>query len=379
LAQNWLKLAQIGSKKWIIGSNWLRFKILLTFGPMKEKVYNFDLQLNWRLLNTISQIDRFDASWAYIEKTEGDNLKYLKTIATIQSVGASTRIEGSKMSDAEVEELMGNIGIAKIVDRDSQEVVGYFNVLDLITEVFDDIDITINGLKNLHNILLKHSEKDDWHKGGFKKHSNAVQANFPDGTNRIIFMTTEPGFATDDAMRVLVNWYNQEKSVHPLIKGATFVYEFLSIHPFQDGNGRLSRLLTTLFLLKSGYTWIQYVSFEHEIERNKKDYYRVLRSCQAQRPNEDITEWIDFFLESLINVQFKLQQKLLSTELTNELSPKDKSIYLYVNEHPKCQSKDIAASLGLSKATVKRILTELLAKKLIQQHGKGAGVYYMVR
>ncbi len=345
---------------------------------MKEKVYNFDLLLNWRLFNTISQIDRFDASWASFEKKEGENLQYLKTIATIQSVGASTRIEGSKMSDVEVEELMSNIGIAKIVDRDAQEVVGYFNVLDLITEVFEDIDITINGIKNLHNVLLKHSEKDEWHKGDFKQHSNAVQANFPDGTNRIIFMTTEPGFATDDAMRALVNWYNQEKNVHPLVKGATFVYEFLSIHPFQDGNGRLSRLLTTLFLLKSGYTWIQYVSFEHEIERNKKDYYRVLRSCQAQRPNEDITEWIDFFLGSLINVQYKLQQKLQSTEQANELSPKDKSVFVYINEHPKCQSKEITEALGISKATVKRILAELVLKKLIEQHGKGAGVYYVV-
>ena len=343
---------------------------------MKAKVYNFDLQLNWRLLNIISQIDRFDASWSSIEKKEGENLKYLKTIATIQSVGASTRIEGSKMSDSEVEELMTNINISKIVDRDSQEVVGYFNVLDLITDVFDDIDITVSGIKNLHNTLLKYSQKDEWHKGDFKQHTNAVQASFPDGTNRILFMTTEPGYATDDAMRSLINWYNQEKIVHPLIRGAAFVYEFLSIHPFQDGNGRLSRLLTTLFLMKSGYSWIQYVSFEHEIERNKKNYYRVLRSCQAQRPNEDITEWIDFFLESLKNVQYKLQKKLESTEQANTLSPKEKSVYVYVNEHPKCKSKDITIALGISKATVKRILADLIAQNLVGQYGKGAGIYY---
>lgn len=346
--------------------------------PMKAKVYNFDLQLNWRLLDIISQIDRFDASWSSIEKKESENLKYLKTIATIQSVGASTRIEGSKMSDSEVEELMTNINISKIVDRDSQEVVGYFNVLDLITDVFDDIDITVSTIKNLHNTLLKYSQKDEWHKGDFKQHTNAVQASFADGTNRIIFMTTEPGYATDDAMRSLINWYNQEKIVHPLIRAAAFIYEFLSIHPFQDGNGRLSRLLTTLFLMKSGYSWIQYVSFEHEIERNKKNYYRVLRSCQAQRPNEDITEWIDFFLESLINVQYKLQKKLESTEQVNTLSPKEKSVYTYVNEHPKCKSKDIAIALDMSKATVKRILTDLTAQNLVGKYGKGAGIYYSV-
>lgn len=343
---------------------------------MKAKVYNFDLQLNWRLLNSISQIDRFDASWSSIEKKEGETLKYLRTIATIQSVGASTRIEGSKMSDSEVEELIANINTFKIADRDSQEVVGYFNVLDLITDVFEDMDITVSGIKNLHSRLLQYSQKDEWHKGDFKQHANAVQASFPDGTNRIIFQTTEPGYATDDGMRLLVNWYNQEKVVHPLIKGAAFVYEFLSIHPFQDGNGRLSRLLTTLFLMKSGYSWIQYVSFEHEIERNKKNYYRVLRSCQAQRPNEDITEWIDFFLESLINVQYKLQKKLASTEQVNTLSPKEKSVYVYINEHPKSKSKDIAKALDMSKATVKRVLVGLITQKLVGQYGKGAGIYY---
>lgn len=343
---------------------------------MKAKVYNFDLNLSWRLLNIISQIDRFDASWASTEKKEKLSLKQLKTIATIQSVGASTRIEGSKLSDIEVEELLHNIGVSKIEDRDSQEVVGYFNVLDLITDAYKDIDIAENHIKNLHNQLLNYSVKDNWHKGTYKQHTNAVQASFPDGTKKIIFNTTEPGYATDDAMRALLNWYNQEKEVHLLIKCAAFVYEFLSIHPFQDGNGRLSRLLTTLCLLKTGYSWIQYVSFENEIEYNKKNYYLALRSCQAQRPNEDITDWINFFLESLINVQTKLQQKLEIESQENTLSVKEKSIYIYISNHENCKSKEIVESLIIPKSTVKRILTELLAKNLILQSGKGAGISY---
>lgn len=180
---------------------------------MKEKVYNFDLKLSWRLLNIISQIDRFDASWSSMEKKEGASLKQLKTIATIQSVGASTRIEGSKLTNTEVEELLNNIGISKIEDRDSQEVVGYFNALDLISDAFDDIDITESSVKNLHNQLLKYSQKDEWHKGAFKQHTNAVQASFPDGTKKIIFRTTEPGYATDDAMRLVVNWYSINKLI----------------------------------------------------------------------------------------------------------------------------------------------------------------------
>jgi Fic family protein len=343
---------------------------------MKARVYNFDLKLSWRLLNIISQIDRFDASWSSIEKKEGASLKQLKTVATIQSVGASTRIEGSKLSNIEVEELLHNIGISKIEDRDSQEVVGYFNALDLISDAFKDMSITTNNIKNLHNQLLNYSQKDSWHKGAYKQHINAVQASFPDGTKKIIFQTTEPGFATEDAMRELIDWYNQEQEVHLLIRCAAFVYEFLSIHPFQDENGRLSRLLTTLCLLKSGYKWIQYVSFEHEIEEYKKDYYRALRSCQAQRPQEDISDWINFFLERLINVQNKLQKKLEISSQENSLSTKEKDVFMYISNHSNCQSKSITIGLGIPKSTVKRILSDLMAKNLIVQYGKGAGISY---
>ena len=265
-------------------------------------------------------------------------------------------------------------------------MVGYFNALDLISEVFKDIDITESNLKNLHNQLLKYSQKDEWHKGAYKQHTNAVQASFPDGTKKIIFRTTEPGYATEDAMRELLEWYNQEQEVHPLIRCAALVYEFLSIHPFQDGNGRLSRLLTTLCLLQLGYQWIEYVSFEHEIEQNKTHYYRVLRSCQAQRPKEDITEWIDFFISSLMNVQKKLQHKLElasqtalvhSTIPVKVLSPKEKSIYTYISQHPNCQSKDITEALKIPKSTVKRIISELVAQNVVLLVGKGARISYV--
>ncbi len=346
---------------------------------MKEKVHSFNLSLNWKVLRAISKIDRFDASWSSIEKIEGKSLKQLKTVATIQSVGASTRIEGSKLTDQDVEELLSQIDISKIEDRDSQEVVGYFNVLDLISDSFSDIDIRESNIKNLHNLLLKFSEKDVWHRGDYKQHTNAVQATFPDGTKQVIFKTTEPGFPTEIAMKSLIEWYAEEKEVHPLISCAAFVYDFLSIHPFQDGNGRLSRLLTTLLLLKSRYKWIEYVSFEHEIENNKKTYYRVLRSCQAQRPSEDITEWIDFFLESLINLQNKLQSKLELSGLQGNLSPKEKEILTYIGNKAGSKSGEISKNLNISKATLKRVLNDLVGKGLIIKHGKGAGTNYSTK
>lgn len=231
---------------------------------MENSVYIFRIDLGWQLISLISQIDRFDASWTSIERREKQSLKQLKSIATVRSVGASTRIEGSKLTDEEVDVLLKNIDITKLKDRDSQEVVGYFEALDIISDAYRDIQITEGDIKNLHNILIKYSTKDEWHKGNYKQHSNVVEAKYPDGTSQIIFQTTQPETDPEAAMNKLMEWYNNEDSIHPLVKCSIFTYEFLSIPPFQGGNGRLSRLISSLLLLKNGYKWIQYVSFEHE-------------------------------------------------------------------------------------------------------------------
>ena len=346
---------------------------------MENNVHTFKINLDWKLVGLISQIDRFDASWTSIEKKEGQSLKQLKSIATVRSVGASTRIEGSKMSDEEVEVLLKQIDITKLSDRDSQEVVGYFETLDIITESFVNIDIKESSIKNLHNILMKHSKKDEWHIGNYKQHTNAVEASYPDGTKQIIFQTTEAGFATEDAMRGLVDWYKKDKTTHPLVRCALFAYEFVSIHPFQDGNGRLSRLLASLLLLKNGYNWIQYVSFEHEIENRKTEYYRVLRNCQAQRPNEDVTEWVNFFINALKNIQNQLLNKLEKSGIETQLSPREKSIITFIGNNPGCKSGDIAKRLNIPSPTVKRILPELINKNLIEKHGIGPGTNYSIK
>lgn len=346
---------------------------------MQQSVYNFTINIDWALMNTLSQIDRFDASWSAVERREGQSLKQLKSIATIRSVGASTRIEGSKMSDEEVDALLKKIDITKLENRDEQEVVGYFETLDIIAESFKDIEITENNIKNLHNILMKHSQKDQWHKGNYKQHSNAVEANLPDGTKQIIFQTTEAGFPTEDAMRNLVAWYVADNTTPALVKCALFTYEFLSIHPFQDGNGRLSRLISSLLLLKNGYSWIQYVSFEHEVENRKNEYYRVLRTCQQQRPNENVSDWSNFFFDALKNIQIQLMQKLTESGMDTQLSPREKAIITFIATRPGSKSGDIATKLNIPNPTVKRILTDLVEKDLIEKHGIGPGTNYTIK
>jgi len=346
---------------------------------MENNVYYFKIAIDWKLINIISLIDRFDASWSSVERKEGQSLKQLKSIATVRSVGASTRIEGSKMSDEEVDQLLKKIVISKLEDRDSQEVVGYFETLDIISESYTDIEITENNIKNLHNVLMKHSKKDQWHKGNYKQHSNAVEATLPDGTKQILFQTTAAGFPTEDAMRNLIDWYTNDKITHPLVKCALFTYEFLSIHPFQDGNGRLSRLISSLLLLKNGYNWIQYVSFEHEIESRKPEYYSVLRSCQSQRPNENVSDWGNFFFDALKNIQVQLMQKLEASGIETQLSPREKAILTLIGNRPGCKSGAIASRLGIPNPTVKRILTELVEKHLIEKHGNGPGTNYSIK
>lgn len=346
---------------------------------MSNTVYNFILNIDWKLINLISEIDRFDANWTAIERKEGQSLKELKSIATVRSVGASNRIEGNKMSDEEVDVLLQKLDVTKLTDRDSQEVVGYFEVLDLISYSYGTINLTENHIKSLHSHLMKYSEKDKWHKGNYKTHSNAVEASFPDGTHQIIFQTTEAGFATDDAIRLLLDWYHSEKEVHPLIKIAAFVYDFLSVHPFQDGNGRMSRLISSFLLLKNGYKWIEYVSFEHEIETRKNEYYQALRSCQSQRPNENITVWMLFFLDCLSNIQKQLIAKLNKSGLETQLSPKEKSIFTIVQNRPNIQSGEISEKLAIPLPTVKRILSELIKKGIIEKQGGGRSVSYTIK
>lgn len=346
---------------------------------METKIYHHKVDISWSLIQELSKLDRFDAAWSSIEKESKNDLTLLKTIATIRSIGSSTRIEGAQMSNEQVEALLKNITISKFESRDEQEVAGYREALDIICDAYDDLSIRETDIKGLHNILMKYSDKDLWHKGDYKQMSNAVEATMTDGSHKILFRTTEAGFATQDAMRSLTEWYNNDTEVHSLVKCALFTYEFLSIHPFQDGNGRMSRLLSNLLLLKSGYKWIQYVSFEHEIESRKSEYYRMLRLCQAGRPNEDITPWVTFFLSCLANIQQQLLAKLDHSNIQHKLSNREQAIVDYVSTHSGCRSGEIIAALGLPPASIKRSLSKLVENNILQRSGSHQRPYYTTR
>jgi len=345
---------------------------------MSITIHTLKLDLGMKLISDLGKIDRFDAYWASIEKREGASLKQLKLIATVRSIGASTRIEGSKITNEEVAILIEKISIAKLEERDEQEVIGYFEALDTIEVNYESIGISESQIKNLHKILMKHCEKDTWHIGDYKQMSNAVEANFADGTKQILFRTEEPGVQTQDAMMQLIEWYSNDDQTIPLVKAALFVYEFLSIHPFQDGNSRLSRLLGSLLLLKNGYSWIQYVSFEHEIENRKSEYYKILMQTQRNRPGENVTEWLMFFISCLINIQNQLLQKLEESRTDKPLLQREKSILFFIQNHTGCGSGEIAKKLDLALPTVKKSLGKMVLNGNIIKEGQGRSTGYFL-
>jgi Fic family protein len=347
-----------------------------------QQKLTFNDQVYQEIIQYLSKIDSFKGSWKSIENKEGKHLRELKKIATIESIGSSTRIEGATLTDAEVEKLLKKIKITKLQTREQQEVIGYYEALQIILDNYPDIELSERYIHQLHGILLKHSHKDQSHKGKYKTLSNQVVANYPGGVQRVIFRTTEPHLTAPE-MEALIQWTNEqlaEKKLHPLLIIAVFIYEFLSIHPYQDGNGRLSRLLTTMVLMQNQYAFIQYISFENIIETRKEAYYRALMEGQKNRykPNERIEQWILFFLESLTLLIEKLEEKYKTySELKLILNERQQKIVQYIKVQKTAQLKDIQTMLKLkSRNTLKKDLQYLVEEGYLMQVGAGRGVRY---
>ena len=344
-----------------------------------------DFKTQQQVLKLISTIDEFKGKWTTVELQSNRYLKELKKIATVESIGSSTRIEGVMMTDDEIKDLLKSIKISKLKTRDEQEVFGYYEALEIIFDNYDTIDITENSIKGLHNTLLKYSSKDKHHKGNYKILSNKVVANYPNGKQRVIFNTTEPHLTASEIYN-LVNWTNeqtQKQDIHPLLIISTFVYEFLSTHPFQDGNGRLSRLLTTLLLLKSDYLFIQYVSFENIIEKHKKEYYEALMDGQKNRntSKEKITKWTVFFLQCLTELIQKLDVKYKTYQSNGGyLNERQNRVLHIITKYQPLKLNDIIQHLAdVSANTIKKDLQYLKQEYFIEAIGKNKGTVYIVK
>ncbi len=352
---------------------------------MFEKKLLFSFEVTQKILQQISYIDTFKGKWTHLDKSDSRYLKELRQIATIESIGSSTRIEGATLTNAEVAELIKKVKVTSFKSRDEQEVMGYYDVLDLILENAKEVELSENHIKQLHSILLKYSSKDTRHRGQYKSLSNKVVANYPDGSQRIIFNTTEPHL-TQKEMMDLMEWTNNQlvnKNTHPLIVIGLWVYEFLSIHPFQDGNGRLSRLITTLLLIQSDYDFAQYISLEHIIEQRKTDYYQALMNAQQFRYSEQeiVNDWMVFFLECMQILIERLEAKMnKNLAKRHYLNNRQKDILVLFNADKSLKISDISLKLSdYSVNTLKKDIQYLLSEGYIQKMGVGKATVYWLK
>ncbi len=336
------------------------------------------------ILSLIAEIDEFKGSWQLFGLLSPERLQLLRKVATIESIGSSTRIEGAKLSDQEVEKLLSNLDAHSFVSRDEQEVAGYAYVCEEIFGRFESIAFAENVIKQLHSWLLKFSEKDERHRGEYKKLQNNVEAFDEQGKSLgVVFQTTSP-LETPFRMQDLIFWTTEQleiKSLHPLLIIGIFVVAFLAIHPFQDGNGRLSRVLTTLLLLKSGYLYVPYGSLESVIERNKESYYLALRRTQTSLNSgaPDFEPWLTFFLRSLQKQKIHLEQKISREKMLSlQLPVLSSEILILIHKHGRLSIKEIEALIGANRNTLKKHLASLVETKKIVRLGKGRATWYSV-
>ncbi len=342
-----------------------------------------NINITPEFLTLIAEIDEFKGRWTEMREVSPEVLQSLKHVATIESVGSSTRIEGAKLSDAEVESLLSGLSITSFKTRDEEEVYGYAETMDVIFQAYGEIPLTENHIRQLHQMLLRHSTKDERHRGDYKKLPNNVIARGKDGIEiGVVFETATP-FETPMEMASLVGWAKQaeeDKIIHPLLRIAVLIVRFLAIHPFQDGNGRLSRILTTLMLLKAGYLYVPYASLEVVVEENKDLYYKSLRRTQIsiKSGKQDWGPWLGFFLRCLKKQKDNLAAKIEVSGQTEKPALPGISVQVLelLSVHKGLGIADLSYMTGANQNTLKVRMRELVERGLVKRHGKARATWY---
>jgi len=340
------------------------------------------IQITTEFLALIAEIDEFKGAWRAFGTLAPERLNALRRVATIESIGSSTRIEGSTLSDRDVERLLSNLQIQSFATRDEQEVAGYARVMEMVFESWADIPITENHIRQLHRDLLSYSDKDEPHRGAYKTTSNSVAAFDAAGRQiGIVFETATP-FDTPRLMAELMAWLQDTREtgrLHPLLVIGVFIVVFLEIHPFQDGNGRLSRVLTTILLLQAAYAYVPYSSLESVIEQSKEGYYLALRQTQptirTAAPNWQ--PWLFFFLRALQQQKRRLAAKVEREKIVLAALPELAArIVEHARQHGRVTIGDMIRVTGASRNTLKEHFRRLVVLGHLRQHGVRKGTWY---
>lgn len=306
----------------------------------------------------------------------------LRRSVLVTSAGSSTRIEGAKLTDKEVEKIMRGLTISKFADRDSQEVQGYLETLKNVFDNYLNLPFRESIILSLHKELLKYSSKDELQRGHYKQKENIVGILDEKGNVVKIMFETTPAYLTAKEMLELVEWAAEaleKERFHPLLVIANFIIEFLKIHPFEDGNGRLSRVLTNLLLLRSGYQFVQYVSHEQIVERRKDEYYFALRKSQEtfKTKRETIAPWLNFFFSALKEQATKALMYLEEERVEDTLSPKQYAVWQYISSKGEAGLGEIIEATGIARGTVRQALLRLVELRKLKPVGRGRATRYI--
>jgi len=330
----------------------------------------------------IAEIDEFKGAWRGFVKSKSEQLQALKKVSTIESIGSSNRIEGNRLSDWDVEKLLSRIDKKSFQSRDEEEVAGYAELMDTIFDNYSMIPLTENYILQLHRILLQHAGKDARHRGQYKKLPNSVAAYDPAGKEIGIVFDTATPFDTPRLMEELIAWTRknlEDPFLHPLFVIGIFIVHFLAIHPFQDGNGRISRALTTMLLLKKGYEYVPYSSIESVIEASKEGYYRALRRTQKGifGGKADYEPWLSYFISTLQKQKRHLEEKISPMKNdTLKLTRNQKAILALFANNAELGSSEIAVQLDMNIETAKKNIKSLIDNGYLIKHGVTKGAWY---
>ena len=331
----------------------------------------------------INQIDHLKGQWIGGAKLNPQALGRLKRSVLVTSTGASTRIEGSKLSDEDVEKFMRGLSLQKFTDRDKQEVQGYFELLENVFTSWKHIPFTEGVIKQLHRELLKYADKDERHRGEYKKIENSVEMFDESGKSVGVIFETVPAYLTPKRVEELVEQTAdalKQSESHPLVIIGSFLVKFLAIHPFKDANGRMSRALTNLLLLRAGYGYVPYVSLDEIIEQTKAEYYLSLRATQKRHKtgSEDITPWARYLLNALTEQAERARHLMENDQPEKILSEKQMEVYRLFDDGKTLGVADVVALLqgNMQRETIKQALSRLVKLKLLERIGQARSTRY---
>lgn len=339
------------------------------YGKLKDRTWDSEI------LGYVAQIHEYKGRQELYLKQTPDTLDRLIEIAKIQSTEASNEIEGIRTTSTRLKQLCADKTTPR--NRDEREIMGYRDVLNTIHESYEYIPVTAGYILQLHRDLYKYSEKGIG--GTFKNTQNYITATDAQG-NSVVLFTPLPPYEVPGAIDAICGILARAldtQDLDPLILIPIFIHDFLCIHPLNDGNGRMSRLLTTLLLYRSGYVVGKYISLESKIAKNKDLYYDALEQCQQgwHEGTEDPTPFIKYLLGTILAAYREFEERVeLVGEKLSALETVRRAAYGKVGKITKTNLMEFCPTL--SKSSVEASIKKLVEKGELVMHGKGPATFY---